>query len=727
MNGNNGRRLNNDEEPGRVSRRERRSERRLREAAELQVSLREGRCGADLDDPELLYVLIHRIASSKDMSAFIGLAQCLTGIDVDTDKIISKVLIDAAAENNADAVEFIARDASHSDITDAVYVAIVNNSSFALDTLLNNEHTEIGIEGIDAAAEHGSLSALNLFLSNVSKNEQFLKRLRESTMVQESLIDSLIKAVAKKATVETVDAFIALFLNTGLSLPPGAPDMLMAAMQGSRTQTIHKIIHEFGPWTEEVLGKALTHAVVNKYDTFASTLAYIVSPTKRYIYDMSPLAAAIDVGDFDVIWSMLHSKLSNFADEEYVAFISAINKNDTDVFTFMLDETEIGNAFLHSDVIINAAMKSADIVRVLLNKGVVDSSPELVTTIIEGAAETANSDVINALIQHGTDLSGMENHPVILVAASRIPEALAHVLERNQFNADVVVEVLSVLPVVPIESYALLLDYVGRDHLPAGITSFVSGTDSEEVLKLFLRYDSDPSAANNVTLRNAVSGNAINNVRTLLNRIKNRRLDGAELIMIAAGNDNPEMLDLLLRDGRADPTESNSIAIVRASETGNAGIMQMLLRDGRADPSTVSNAAINIAAREGHDDAVRLLLNDPRVDPTDRDNEAVLTADDLDSFGALDLLIRNAKVFSTLGQRLNTVPETLVNAFRTEQRRRGDQLQATDYAVRHITQNLGVPPEIAEYIAWLGDGEDITGTQGSIVDLRNLLRNMGNE
>lgn len=52
-------------------------------------------------------------------------------------------------------------------------------------------------------------------------------------------------------------------------------------------------------------------------------------------------------------------------------------------------------------------------------------------------------------------------------------------------------------------------------------------------------------------------------------------------------------------------------------------IIKLLLKDGRADPSLNNNEHIIIASRYGHLEVVKLLLNDSRVDPSARDYKAI--------------------------------------------------------------------------------------------------------
>lgn len=71
---------------------------------------------------------------------------------------------------------------------------------------------------------------------------------------------------------------------------------------------------------------------------------------------------------------------------------------------------------------------------------------------------------------------------------------------------------------------------------------------------------------------------------------------------------------LLLKDRRVDPTVFESDALRVAVRNGGLAMVDLLLRDGRANPAV--NNIILVAAEHGHAEVVKRLLQDPRVDPT---------------------------------------------------------------------------------------------------------------
>ncbi len=81
--------------------------------------------------------------------------------------------------------------------------------------------------------------------------------------------------------------------------------------------------------------------------------------------------------------------------------------------------------------------------------------------------------------------------------------------------------------------------------------------------------------------------------------------------MWASENGNLEVVKLLLKDKRVDPSVQNNSAIVWASQYGHLEVM-LLLADKRVNPSDKNNDAIALATRYGYDEISKLLLADNR-------------------------------------------------------------------------------------------------------------------
>jgi hypothetical protein len=93
---------------------------------------------------------------------------------------------------------------------------------------------------------------------------------------------------------------------------------------------------------------------------------------------------------------------------------------------------------------------------------------------------------------------------------------------------------------------------------------------------------------------------------------------------------------------------SNDWPIRHAAENGYYKIIELLLKDGRIDPSDYHNNVIRIASREGHYEIVELLLNDTRVDASDFDNGAFKNALRTYNYKIMKLLLENSRVVSKL-------------------------------------------------------------------------------
>jgi ankyrin repeat protein len=107
---------------------------------------------------------------------------------------------------------------------------------------------------------------------------------------------------------------------------------------------------------------------------------------------------------------------------------------------------------------------------------------------------------------------------------------------------------------------------------------------------------------------------------------------------ISLGDAGADVVALLLQDGRADPAKLDNFGwngtpqdkttifrhrllptpcLLHACERGNVRAVEMMLKDGRADPAAGDNACVYWAAFNGCRDVVDLLLRDARVQPGD--------------------------------------------------------------------------------------------------------------
>ena len=93
-----------------------------------------------------------------------------------------------------------------------------------------------------------------------------------------------------------------------------------------------------------------------------------------------------------------------------------------------------------------------------------------------------------------------------------------------------------------------------------------------------------------------------------------------DILSDAVSVKDPDMVKLLLRDGRFDPSYDDNHALVEAARVGHTEIFNLLMNDVRlVDPAGRGrrNRALVTAAQFGHIEIVDILLRDPRINPSE--------------------------------------------------------------------------------------------------------------
>ncbi|KAI8912740.1 ankyrin repeat-containing domain protein [Gorgonomyces haynaldii] len=102
--------------------------------------------------------------------------------------------------------------------------------------------------------------------------------------------------------------------------------------------------------------------------------------------------------------------------------------------------------------------------------------------------------------------------------------------------------------------------------------------------------------------------------------LKNRRSKpNFQCLYLAVENEMSEMVQMLLKDSRVDPSENDDELLDLAATSGNSlSIVQMLMDDTRVDPTSHFFSAIEGVINQGlcAKNIVQLFLNDERVDPS---------------------------------------------------------------------------------------------------------------
>lgn len=127
-------------------------------------------------------------------------------------------------------------------------------------------------------------------------------------------------------------------------------------------------------------------------------------------------------------------------------------------------------------------------------------------------------------------------------------------------------------------------------------------------------------------------------------RWRNPGFDYNYILTEAAEHGHIDVIELILRDGRVDPSSSENCAVWWACASGHLEIVKILLNDPRVDPSDDDNGAIVEASEHGHTDIVRMLLKDKRVDPSDFENTAIITASQNGHLEVVRILLNDPRV-----------------------------------------------------------------------------------
>jgi len=212
-----------------------------------------------------------------------------------------------------------------------------------------------------------------------------------------------------------------------------------------------------------------------------------------------------------------------------------------------------------------------------------------------------------------------------------------------------------------------VLEQVSKVFAKASVASFSECTQesiSPERVKILIRnkVHSDPEHFGIASLLPPVSMYATDSVKSLIGNLvkaillqKDKRVNPecTEAITKASMNGHVEVVRLLLKDNRVDPSANDNGAIIWASTRGHYKVVEMLINDKRVDPSARDNEAFKCASRHvkvmelflrdkhmnlsaqdimyvfkvaskgGHVEVVKLLLKDERVDPSAQDNYAI--------------------------------------------------------------------------------------------------------
>jgi hypothetical protein len=131
----------------------------------------------------------------------------------------------------------------------------------------------------------------------------------------------------------------------------------------------------------------------------------------------------------------------------------------------------------------------------------------------------------------------------------------------------------------------------------------------------------------NKKLHAAIANNDINSVKFLLqyaNVNAGIKFEKNYPIEHAVAKCRTDIIRLLLKDSRVDPSVQSNYALTHSASSGYTNIVELLLKDKRVDPSDDHDWAIRYASINGHWDIVKLLLKDERINPAVDQNRAII-------------------------------------------------------------------------------------------------------
>lgn len=140
--------------------------------------------------------------------------------------------------------------------------------------------------------------------------------------------------------------------------------------------------------------------------------------------------------------------------------------------------------------------------------------------------------------------------------------------------------------------------------------------DEETLIDIIRKTRLRISIRDNSLLILSIKNNQYLLSKFLLNNKRLKIFNLKSIIAISVNYNNLYGLQLLLEDGRFDPSYSESEALRAACDSGKIEMVKLLLSDGRSDPTARQQLAIRWATLNKHTEIVRMLMKYPDVDPT---------------------------------------------------------------------------------------------------------------
>ena len=733
------------------TRKQNREQRRQKEAEELHELIKKNKVNEAvamvdkydlINDGDFVDALLYRVLSGRDLDS---LSKLMNNVDESVlQASTDRIALDAAAKNDADVIEFLLIATGDETVQKVVNTAIRNNSLKTVDVVLLSGYNQQSRFTIKLELGlHAGLEMTTKLIEYVLRYPGF-KDAPLSDGFPETIFDNVVLPALESGYPVSVLRLLDELIR---GLPKGNLDLLISAGLGDNAEVIDAVVNNFGPWSESDMGSVLCGSIKTHS---LEMIKYIiknrpdVSTIKRYgeyTDACLPLIGAVHSGA-EILKIVLSSESSDTSFDGFFPFYAMLDSNaGAESFRLLLSRTPITDEFKNSGIFgkilsVNRGDDRLEMLRLMVEVGAAITDDGDIVQIIKILEDSEDVDLLKLFM--GLPSINFTSEPlngIALDVAARAGDLglLNDILALNRVDGQ-----QALLPEYIADSIKIaidkkhqnvfqlvktLLEYGGRaGFFEAGIS--VLGIDSENprILKLLLRYDLD-FALDHAVLRTAIAKGSVLAARIILNATDQDNFTGSDIVQLAVRSRSDDMLDLVLRDGRADPGEGNNIALTLASELGLDEQVRMLLDDPRVDPTANSNSAILAASHSGFTNIIDRLLRDIRVDPTDDDNHAIMTAYFMERDDALDMLIKNYKVFDSLASDVQAIPEEIVDAFHRENRNRTRYMNLADYvsigirdAVYHDSEGneladvTRLPVDLVKYIMWLAYGTEIAGT-----------------
>ncbi|KAJ3305676.1 hypothetical protein HDU76_004972 [Blyttiomyces sp. JEL0837] len=277
-----------------------------------------------------------------------------------------------------------------------------------------------------------------------------------------------------------------------------------------------------------------------------------------------------------------------------------------------------------------------------------DMLATVATYCLEFAVESGNLNIVGMLLQiDGVDAGANGNSAVITACTNGDIDAVKLLISRDDvdprdeansaFSAavqdghlEVTRLLLSVNAYNPttLNQATAIEGFNPTEALNEQLSHMVQYINNMDMIKVLLSIKGlDPSAFNNLAIREAVRSDQLECVTELLNtgRVDPGANDN-EAIQSAARNGNLDMIKLLLKYPSVDSSAGDNVALIGACEFGHGAVVKFLLGMDSVDPSARDNMAIIKGSQNGKLNIVMMVLESYRVDPATQDNLALWKA-----------------------------------------------------------------------------------------------------